>query len=164
MRNTEPASYIPSELQEVFNQIEKGRFGHNQDLIHLINTVRYKNDNYLLGQDFKSYIDAQNLVDRTYQNKQQWAKKAILNSLRSGKFSSDRTIAEYANEIWYSSSLLLFLGKSNPSRSPSRSPTSARKPPSATIPTRIDYPSINQISYQITLTKLPPFRPFLTST
>jgi starch phosphorylase len=62
MRNTEPAEYIPRELQEVFSQIEKGRFGNNQELVHLINSVRHKNDTYLLGQDFKSYIEAQEKV------------------------------------------------------------------------------------------------------
>lgn len=62
--------------------------------------MRHKNDTYLLGQDFKLYIEAQEKVDITYENKGEWAKKAIYNSLRSGKFSSDRTIRQYAEEIW----------------------------------------------------------------
>ena len=58
------------------------------------------NDNYLLCADFRSYVDMQAKVAKEYQNKKAWAEKAILNVARMGKFSSDRTIKQYAEEIW----------------------------------------------------------------
>ena len=58
------------------------------------------NDPFLVLADFRAYSDAQQLVDAAYRNKAAWAKMAILNTARMGKFSSDRTIKEYAKEIW----------------------------------------------------------------
>ncbi|MCQ2914358.1 MAG: glycogen/starch/alpha-glucan phosphorylase [Alphaproteobacteria bacterium] len=57
-------------------------------------------DYYLLLADIGSYIDVQSKVGKDFLNKASWGKKAILNVARSGKFSSDRTIAEYAKDIW----------------------------------------------------------------
>ena len=57
-------------------------------------------DNYLLLADYASYMDCQDEVDRLYQQPYEWARKSILNTAGMGKFSSDRTIAEYAREIW----------------------------------------------------------------
>jgi starch phosphorylase len=51
--------------------------------------------------DFRSYVDMQAKVAKEYQNKKAWAEKAILNVARMGKFSSDRTIKQYAEEIWH---------------------------------------------------------------
>ncbi|KAM3142270.1 hypothetical protein pb186bvf_005679 [Paramecium bursaria] len=101
MRNTEPSEYFPQELLNVFKEIDNGRFGYQPELKWIIDSLRYKNDNYLVGQDFKDYLKAQNDVDELYKNRSEWTKRSILNSLRSAKFSSDRTILEYANEIWY---------------------------------------------------------------
>jgi len=57
-------------------------------------------DPFLVLADFRAYSDAQKLVDAAYRDKAGWAKMAILNTSRMGKFSSDRTIKEYAKEIW----------------------------------------------------------------
>ena len=57
-------------------------------------------DPYLCLADFRSYSDAQEKVDAAYRDKARWAKMAILNTARMDKFSSDRTIAEYARDIW----------------------------------------------------------------
>jgi len=57
-------------------------------------------DPYLCLADFRSYSDAQLLVDAAYRDKARWAKMAILNTARMDKFSSDRTIHEYARDIW----------------------------------------------------------------
>jgi starch phosphorylase len=57
-------------------------------------------DPYLCLADFRAYSDAQDKVDAAYRDKAKWARMAIMNTARMGKFSSDRTIAEYAREIW----------------------------------------------------------------
>jgi len=57
-------------------------------------------DEYYVLKDFAAYKAAQMQVDTAYKNPQQWAKMAVMNTAASGKFSSDRTIRQYANEIW----------------------------------------------------------------
>jgi starch phosphorylase len=57
-------------------------------------------DDYFVLQDFSSYKEAQERVDAAYKNPQRWAKMAIMNTASAGKFSSDRTIKQYADEIW----------------------------------------------------------------
>ncbi|MCL2699347.1 MAG: glycogen/starch/alpha-glucan family phosphorylase, partial [Defluviitaleaceae bacterium] len=57
-------------------------------------------DEYFILKDFQSYADAQELVNSAYSDKTRWARAAILNTAKSGKFSSDRTIRQYADEIW----------------------------------------------------------------
>ncbi len=57
-------------------------------------------DNYFILRDFDSYKKAQEKVNLAYKNKSEWAKSMIINIANSGKFSSDRTIKEYAKEIW----------------------------------------------------------------
>ncbi|MFO7937386.1 MAG: glycogen/starch/alpha-glucan phosphorylase [Kiritimatiellia bacterium] len=59
------------------------------------------NDHYMLLADLRDYIDTQEKVDQLYRDEQAWDRKALLNVARSGKFSSDRTIAEYARDIWH---------------------------------------------------------------
>ena len=54
----------------------------------------------MLLADFQSYVDCQAQVSTVYQDPRQWSRMSILNVARSGKFSSDRTICEYAQEIW----------------------------------------------------------------
>ncbi len=57
-------------------------------------------DQYFILKDFDAYVEAQRKVDIAYRNQSEWARKAMLNTANAGKFSSDRTIEEYANEIW----------------------------------------------------------------
>ena len=57
-------------------------------------------DPYFHLADFAAYIHTQSQVGQVFKDKQQWAEKAILNVARIGKFSSDRTIQQYADEIW----------------------------------------------------------------
>lgn len=58
MRTTDPDQYFSPNLKKVLKAIEDGVFGKNEDLIHLINTIRYNNDYYLVGADFESYCEA----------------------------------------------------------------------------------------------------------
>ena len=59
-----------------------------------------RGDYFLVGYDFPSYVDAQERVDAAYKDQAKWTKSSILSTARSGAFSSDRTIKQYANEIW----------------------------------------------------------------
>lgn len=77
-----------------FNALEPGIFDE------LVDNLLYKGDKYCLLADFASYAKAQEDASRLYLDRKTWIKKSILNSARSGKFSSDRTIKQYADEIW----------------------------------------------------------------
>ena len=71
----------------------------NGDWIDLYDSLT-KEDVYFILKDFDSYAEAQQKVDKAYQDEKGWAKMAMLNTACAGKFSSDRTIEEYAKEIW----------------------------------------------------------------
>ena len=58
-------------------------------------------DTYFILKDFRSYADAQKKVEAAYRDEKGWAKSAILNTASSGKFTSDRTIRQYVDEIWH---------------------------------------------------------------
>jgi glycogen phosphorylase len=60
-----------------------------------------RQDPYMLFADFASYVECQNSVDNAYRNQERWSEMAVINIASTGKFSSDRTIEEYANEIWH---------------------------------------------------------------
>ncbi len=79
---------------DYFTPGEHGAFG----LVH--GSLMQGGDPYLLLADFRAYSDAQLAVDRAYRDQDRWARMALLNTARMGKFSSDRTIREYAKEIW----------------------------------------------------------------
>mmetsp|Transcript_11140 Transcript_11140/g.13161 ORF Transcript_11140/g.13161 Transcript_11140/m.13161 type:complete len:103 (-) Transcript_11140:212-520(-) len=57
-------------------------------------------DFYLLGRDFPSYLEAHEKVDELYKDQEEWTRRSILSAAGMGKFSTDRTIAQYAEEIW----------------------------------------------------------------
>lgn len=61
----------------------------------------HKPDHYFIFKDFMGYVEAQEKVDKAYRHRLLWAKKCLKNIANAGKFSSDRTIEEYAREIWY---------------------------------------------------------------
>ena len=67
----------------------------------LLNTrCTAKADTYFILKDFRSYAEAQKRVEAAYRDESGWAKSAILNVACSGKFTSDRTIQEYVDDIW----------------------------------------------------------------
>ncbi len=90
-----------AELKEVIDRIASGYFSpENPDLFKpLVDGLMYK-DEYLLFADYQSYIECQEKVSQAYRNQENWTRMSILNSARSGFFSSDRTIQEYCQEIW----------------------------------------------------------------
>jgi len=88
-------------LREVIDLIGSGYFARGDSSVFkpLIDVLlRY--DPYFLLADFDSYVACQDEVSAVYKDKDRWARMAILNSARSGKFSSDRTIRQYCSEIW----------------------------------------------------------------
>ena len=58
MQSSESKDYLPEELQEVLTEIENGRFGHHHDLKEIAQSIKNRNDIYLIGADFKSYLEA----------------------------------------------------------------------------------------------------------
>lgn len=66
----------------------------------LYDEIIYKNDEYFLLEDFNAYRDAHLEIQRRYQDRQGWAKSCLVNIAKSGFFASDRTISEYAQDIW----------------------------------------------------------------
>jgi starch phosphorylase len=89
------------ELNEVVNLINSGMFSHgNRDLFKpLVDSLVY-DDPYLLLADYTAYVDCQETVSQTYRDSALWTRRSILNAARMGKFSSDRAIQEYADQIW----------------------------------------------------------------
>jgi starch phosphorylase len=94
-----PQSHIDNnkELREVISAIDQGLF--SSLFTSLVGSLQY-HDDYMLLADFASYITCQEIVDNSYLNQIEWTKKSILNVARIGKFSSDRSIREYASKIW----------------------------------------------------------------
>ncbi|KMY87582.1 glycogen phosphorylase [Drosophila simulans] len=89
------------EVKQVIDQIQGGFFSPgNPNEFKNIADILLKYDHYYLLADYEAYIKAQDLVSKTYQNQAKWLEMSINNIASSGKFSSDRTIAEYAREIW----------------------------------------------------------------
>jgi starch phosphorylase len=89
------------ELQAVIDLIANGYFssGDRERFKPLVDNLLY-HDPYLLFADYQAYVDCQDQVNLAYQNPQEWTRKSILNTARIGKFSSDRAIREYCQDIW----------------------------------------------------------------
>ncbi|MCR4890800.1 MAG: glycogen/starch/alpha-glucan phosphorylase [Lachnospiraceae bacterium] len=96
------------EVREVLTQLINGFYSKDdperfRELYNsLLNTQSTsKADRYFILKDFRSYAEAQERVEAEYQDTALWAKKAVLNVASVGKFSSDRTIQQYVDEIWH---------------------------------------------------------------
>ncbi len=88
-------------IRTVLDQLIDGFYGvDNAEFHDIYYQILSNNDEYFLLKDFDSYVEAHQKVDLTYRDPKEWVKKAIINIAHSGKFSSDRTISEYASEIW----------------------------------------------------------------
>ncbi len=89
------------ELKEVIDLIASGLFSHGDSQLFrpLVDSL-LERDDFLLLADYRSYLDCQEEVSRAYRDPALWTRMSILNTARLGKFSSDRTIAEYNRDVW----------------------------------------------------------------
>ena len=98
---------IDSDIRAVMTQLVDGTYasGNLDEFRDIYNSLLDGNggrpDMYFILKDFRSYADAQKRVEAAYRDEEGWAKSALLNVSKSGKFTSDRTIEEYAKEIWH---------------------------------------------------------------
>ena len=99
MRNGKK-DYLGSRLKECFDAIYNNRFGNTQFMHDYITGIINGGDYYLACHDFYAYLEAQEKIDRDYQNKDEWDRKCVENICHMGFFSSDRSIQDYANDIW----------------------------------------------------------------
>lgn len=99
--NTDP------EIRQVLMQMINGTFSSDTEMFRdIYNSLLDKRnmprpDQYFILGDFRSYAEAQKRVEEAYKDEKRWAKMALLNTACSGKFTSDRTIQEYVDDIWH---------------------------------------------------------------
>ncbi|HIY02631.1 MAG TPA: glycogen/starch/alpha-glucan phosphorylase [Candidatus Blautia faecipullorum] len=95
-----------SEIRQVLMELINGTFSNDTELFRdiydsLLHTKGFdKADQYFILADFRSYAAAQERVEEAYKDEKRWARMAMMNTACCGKFSSDRTIEEYVNDIW----------------------------------------------------------------
>ena len=95
------------DIRQVLMELINGKYSHDPELFRdlydsLLHTKGFdKADMYFILADFRSYAEAQKKVEQAYRDEKRWAKMALLNTACSGKFSSDRTIQEYVDDIWH---------------------------------------------------------------
>ena len=91
-----------AELREVIDLIRTGFFSRGDtELFRPLVDNLLLHDPYLVLADFRSYVDCQHEAGLAYADRERWTHMSILNTARSGKFSSDRTIREYCEQIWH---------------------------------------------------------------
>jgi starch phosphorylase len=108
VREKKAAGYQPMEyyhanpdLREVIDLISSGHFSHGDtNLFRPLVDSLMKYDPYMVLADYGAYIDCQEGVSQAYKDKDHWTRMSILNTARVGKFSSDRAIREYCQQIW----------------------------------------------------------------
>lgn len=89
------------DIQKVVNSLVDSTFSNDsKDFKQIYNELMFKNDEYLLLADFEAYVHAQGNIEQRYRNAEAWARMCLINIAQSGYFSSDRTIHEYARDIW----------------------------------------------------------------
>jgi starch phosphorylase len=103
-QNYDPRATIAADadLKRVVNLLEGGHFNQFEPnrFDNIINAFTSPHDPWMTIADFRSYIDAQQRATEAYQDRQLWTKMSILNTATSGKFSTDRTMLEYNNDLW----------------------------------------------------------------
>jgi len=90
-----------AELRQCIDAIASGYFSpQDPTMFHHLTTHLLEHDTYMICADYEAYIKCQEKVSELYQNPEEWSRMCLMNIAAGGKFSSDRTIAEYAREIW----------------------------------------------------------------
>ena len=102
-----PQEYIEQspKLKRVLELIKSGFFYKQRPDVFNPILESFIHDTYMIAADFNSYYDCQKIISDTYKNQKLWTKKAIINVANMGKFSSDRSIRDYAQKIWKISSV-----------------------------------------------------------
>ena len=95
-----------SELKAVIDRLKAGDFSpENKDLFQpIIDNLLYQ-DPFLLLADYQSYIECQDRVSQAYKDAENWTRTSIINVARMGKFTSDRSIAQYCEDVWHTSAV-----------------------------------------------------------
>jgi starch phosphorylase len=90
-------------LLEVMSLLESGHFNQFEGGIFdaVIHSIRNPHDPWMTAADFASYVEAQERAAAAYRDRERWLRMSILNTAHSGRFSSDRTIAQYNSDIWH---------------------------------------------------------------
>ncbi|NJK36562.1 MAG: glycogen/starch/alpha-glucan phosphorylase [Oscillatoriales cyanobacterium RM2_1_1] len=89
------------ELKAVIDRITSGYFSHgDQEMFKPLIDSLMNQDQYMLFADYQAYVECQEQVGQAFQNQSKWTRMSILNAVRMAKFSSDRTIKEYCEQIW----------------------------------------------------------------
>jgi len=103
-RSYNPSGIIAADydLNRVMQLLKSGHFNMFEAGIFdpIIAAIANPRDPWMVAADFRSFVDAQKKVARAYRDRDNWTRMSIINSVRSGKFSTDRTILEYNSEIW----------------------------------------------------------------
>ena len=91
-----------SRIRRVLDQLVNGFLTPDtEEFRDIFNAVTHNGDEYFVLKDFDAYVRAQEAANQTYKNRKKWIEMSMINIARSGKFSSDRTIEEYADQIWH---------------------------------------------------------------
>jgi starch phosphorylase len=101
--NARECAAADPEISAALQLIKDGTFSPGDPLRYepILRSLLDYNDHYMLLADLRSYSDAQDRVDATYRNPEEWGRMSLVNIARSGLFSSDRAVAEYARNIWH---------------------------------------------------------------
>ncbi len=121
-KNYYPADIFNSNanVRKVLTQLINGTFHEDTEIFRDIYDSLIKEDVYFTLKDFDSYCEAHRKVDAAYRDEKAWAKMAMLNTACAGKFSSDRTIEQYAKEIWELEKVKVTMPKAAPKKKTSK--------------------------------------------
>ncbi len=100
--NPERIIAADEDLNRAMRLLEQGVYAGKDSKLFapIIAAIRSQTDPWMVAADFRTYVDAQREADHAYADRERWVRMSILNCATSGRFSSDRTIRQYANEIW----------------------------------------------------------------